>query len=94
MQRFFSAASQNRDPSQHACKRPYGSRLCVAPLRKSYALHRVRDTRFSYTNSAATLPSPESCIATLSPAFSHIVCTRLPVSTICPARNILRCAAR
>ena len=36
-------ASQNRDRTRR--RRPRRSRLCNAPLRKSYALHCVRDTR-------------------------------------------------
>ncbi len=44
--------------------------------------------------SAATVPSPDSSITTLSPALSHTVFTRLPVSTICPACNPLPSAAR
>jgi hypothetical protein len=47
-----------------------------------------------YENVAATLPSPESSIATLSPALSQIVLTRLPVSTISPARRALPSEAR
>ncbi|MET3239114.1 hypothetical protein ACVIWV_001626 [Bradyrhizobium diazoefficiens] len=38
-----------------------------------------------HLNSASTTPSPSSSIRTLSPAFSHSVFTRLPVSTSCPA---------
>jgi hypothetical protein len=40
MQRFFSAASQNRDRTKR--RRPLRPRLCSAPLRKGYALHCVR----------------------------------------------------
>src|SRR5229473_2646659 len=45
-------------------------------------------------NVAATLPSPESSITTLSPAVSQIVLTRLPVSTISPAERPLPSEAR
>ena len=45
-------------------------------------------------NVAATLPSPESSITTLSPAVSQIVFTRLPVSTISPAERPLPSEAR
>src|SRR3954454_14446525 len=40
MERFCSAASQNRDRTRH--RRSARPRLCSAPLRKSYALHCVR----------------------------------------------------
>src|SRR6266699_3160863 len=36
-------------------------------------------------NATLTFPSPDNSITTLSPASSHTVFTRLPVSTICPA---------
>src|ERR1700754_2102878 len=42
MQRFFSAASQNRDRTKH--QRSLRPRLCSAPLRKGYALRCVRGT--------------------------------------------------
>jgi hypothetical protein len=45
-------------------------------------------------NVAATLPSPDSSITTLSPAVSQIVFTRLPVSTISPAARPLPSEAR
>src|SRR5258706_11807425 len=45
-------------------------------------------------NVAATLPSPANSITTLSPALSQIVLTRLPVSTISPARKPLPSEAR
>jgi hypothetical protein len=47
-----------------------------------------------YENVAATFPSPASSITTLSPAVSQIVLTRLPVSTISPARRALPSEAR
>src|ERR1700676_4171957 len=39
-------------------------------------------TKRNHANFTATLPSPSSSIVTLSPALSHAVLTRLPVSTI------------
>ena len=45
-------------------------------------------------NVALTFPSPANFITTLSPAFSHTVLTRLPVSTISSARRPLPSAAR
>ena len=48
----------------------------------------------THVNSASTTPSPSSSIRTLSPAFSHSVLTRLPVSTSCPACRPLPSAAR
>ena len=48
----------------------------------------------AHENVAATLPSPESSITTLSPAVSQIVLTRLPVSTISPAERPLPSEAR
>jgi hypothetical protein len=47
-----------------------------------------------HPNATSTLPSPSSSITTLSPASSHTVLTRLPVSTISPARRPLPPAAR
>jgi hypothetical protein len=47
-----------------------------------------------YVNDASTLPSPASSITTSSPALSHTVLTRLPVSTISPARRPFAPAAR
>ena len=47
-----------------------------------------------YENVAATLPSPDNSITTLSPALSQMVLTRLPVSTISPARSALPSEAR
>jgi hypothetical protein len=44
MQRFFSAASQNRDRTEH--QRSYGPGSAAAPLRKCYALRCVRGTSF------------------------------------------------
>ena len=41
-----------------------------------------------------TFPSPDNSIFTLSPALSHTVLTRLPVSTICPACSPLPSSAR
>jgi hypothetical protein len=48
----------------------------------------------SQVNATSTLPNPDKSIITRSPALSHSVFTRLPVSTICPARNPLPSAAR
>jgi hypothetical protein len=48
----------------------------------------------AYANVASTFPSPFNSITTLSPALSQIVFTRLPVSTISPARRPLPSAAR
>jgi hypothetical protein len=48
----------------------------------------------AYANVASTFPSPFNSITTLSPAFSQIVFTRLPVSTISPARRPLPSVAR
>jgi hypothetical protein len=45
-------------------------------------------------NATCTVPNPANCISTRSPAFSHTVFTRLPVSTICPARRALPSSAR
>ena len=45
-------------------------------------------------NVALTFPSPANFITTLSPALSHTVLTRLPVSTISPSRRPLPSAAR
>src|SRR6266700_1826661 len=45
-------------------------------------------------NVAPTLPSPDNSITTLSPALSHTVLTRLPVSTNSPARRALPSEAR
>jgi len=45
-------------------------------------------------NVALTVPSPDNSMLTLSPAFSHTVLTRLPVSTISPARRPLPSLAR
>src|SRR6185312_13059910 len=47
-----------------------------------------------HLNVASTVPNPSSSILTLSPALSHTVFTRLPVSTICPACNPLPSSAR
>jgi hypothetical protein len=40
MQRFFSAASQNRDRTKH--RRPLRPRLCSAPLRKGHSASKTR----------------------------------------------------
>jgi hypothetical protein len=48
----------------------------------------------THENVALTLPNPASSISTVSPAVSQIVLTRLPVSTISPARRLLPRAAR
>ena len=45
-------------------------------------------------NVAPTLPSPDNSIITWSPALSHTVLTRLPVSTNSPARRALPSEAR
>jgi hypothetical protein len=45
-------------------------------------------------NVAPTLPSPDNSIVTWSPALSHTVLTRLPVSTNSPARRALPSEAR
>jgi hypothetical protein len=45
-------------------------------------------------NVALTVPSPDNSITTLSPAVSQMVLTRLPVSTISPARRPLPSEAR
>src|SRR5215212_3749017 len=45
-------------------------------------------------NATSTLPNGCNSITTLSPALSQIVLTRLPVSTISPARRPLPLAAR
>jgi hypothetical protein len=50
---FLHAAPQNRDRTEH--RRLLRPRLCSAPLRKNYALHRARDTRPT-VGSAKTLP--------------------------------------
>ncbi|MEY9467106.1 hypothetical protein ABH973_007519 [Bradyrhizobium ottawaense] len=61
------------------------------------ALRCVRGTEIAthpHVNFTSTAPSPSSSIRTLSPAFSHSVLTRLPVSTSCPACRPLPSAAR
>src|SRR6267142_4735007 len=45
-------------------------------------------------NVAPTLPSPDNSIITWSPALSHTVFTKLPVSTNSPARRALPSEAR
>src|ERR1700719_1916367 len=45
-------------------------------------------------NVAPTFPNPDNSTITLSPALSHTVLTRLPVSTISPARRALPSEAR
>ena len=46
-------ASQNRDRTKR--RRPRRSRLCGAPLRKGYALHRVRDADYVSTPTIAPI---------------------------------------
>ncbi|GMP03079.1 hypothetical protein TM239_33830 [Bradyrhizobium sp. TM239] len=80
-----SAAAQSRDPGatqQAAAWAPALQRTAEEALRC------VRGTEIAtppQVNSTSTAPSPSSSIRTLSPAFSHSVLTRLPVSTSCPA---------
>src|SRR4249919_3648554 len=55
--------------------------------------HPTKSTRL-HPNFASTVPNPSNSILTLSPASSHTVFTRLPVSTICPACSPLPSSAR
>ena len=50
--------------------------------------------KHTQANVAPTLPSPDNSIITWSPALSHTVLTRLPVSTNSPARRALPSEAR
>jgi hypothetical protein len=77
------------------CTRSLSSSLFAPTRWLAMTMKRARHTHGSaQENVAATLPSPESSITTLSPAVSQIVFTRLPVSTISPARRPLPSEAR
>jgi len=80
-------AAQSRDPGAAELADAWAPAL---QRTAEEALRCVRGTRSrtaerGHVNSISTTPSPSSSIRTLSPAFSHSVFTRLPVSTSCPA---------
>lgn len=76
---------QRRQRGPHQCQIALSPD--VAPL--------IQAAKFTIQeNVASTVPKPSSSIFTLSPALSHTVFTRLPVSTICPACNPLPSSAR
>jgi hypothetical protein len=70
-----------------------GEMDCFASLAMTLRWRRhMRDA--PQPNVAPTFPNPDNSIITASPVLSHTVFTKLPVSTISPARSALPSEAR
>src|SRR3954454_8854909 len=70
-------------PSADGCSLPQG---ILSPRCARQPQHTIPCDQ---ENAASTLPNPRNSILTWSPGVSHTVLTRLPVSTISPARRCL-----
>src|SRR3954453_6725429 len=75
-------------PSADGCSLPQG---ILSPRCARQPQHTIPCDQ---EKAASTLPNPRNSILTWSPGVSHTVLTRLPVSTISPARRCLPPAAR